>query len=72
QGFRLALAGVGIGVALAAAVASVLQSMLYGVSAFDPVAYGAAAALLLLVAMAANLAPAIAASRVAPATAIRG
>ncbi len=71
QGFRLALVGVAIGAGLAAAVASVLQSMLYGVSAFDAVAYGAAAGLLLLVALAANLAPAVMASRVAPSTAIR-
>jgi putative ABC transport system permease protein len=72
QGARLALVGIGIGAALAAAAASVLQSMLYGVSAVDPLAYGAAALLLLVVALAANLAPAITASRVAPATAIRG
>jgi len=72
QGLRLALAGVALGAVLAAAVATVLQSMLYGVSTFDPLAYGAAALLLLVVALAANLAPAIAASRVAPATAIRG
>lgn len=71
QGARLALVGIGIGAALAAAAASVLQSMLYGVSAIDPLAYGAAALLLLVVALAANLAPAITASRVAPATAIR-
>ncbi|MCC6987692.1 MAG: FtsX-like permease family protein, partial [Acidobacteria bacterium] len=71
QGLRLALAGVGLGAVLAAAAATVLQSMLYGVSMFDPLAYGAAAALLLLVAMAANLAPALTASRVSPATAIR-
>ena len=72
QGARLALVGIGLGAALAAAAASVLQSMLYGVSAIDPLAYGAAALLLLVVALAANLAPAITASRVAPATAIRG
>jgi len=72
QGARLALVGIGLGAVLAAAAASVLQSMLYGVSAIDPLAYGAAALLLLMVALAANLAPAITASRVAPATAIRG
>lgn len=71
QGLRLALVGVAIGAALAALVATVLRSLLYGVSAFDAVAYGAAAGLLLLVALAANLAPAVAASRVAPSTAIR-
>lgn len=71
QGLRLAVAGIGLGAVLAAAAASVLQSMLYGVSTVDPVAYGAAAALLLLVALAANLAPALTAARVSPATAIR-
>ncbi len=72
QGTRLALVGVGLGAVLAAGATSVLQSMLYGVSAIDPLAYAGAAALLLLVALAANLAPAVAASRIAPATAIRG
>ena len=71
QGARLALVGVGLGAVLAAGAAGILQSMLYGVSAFDPLAYGAAAAALLVVALAANLVPAVAASRVAPATAIR-
>lgn len=71
QGARLALVGIVFGVGLAAAAASVLQSMLYGVSAIDPLAYGGAALLLWLVALGANLAPAITASRVAPATAIR-
>ena len=72
QGTRLALAGVGLGAVLAAGAATVLQSMLYGVSTFDPAAYAVASGVLLLVALAANLAPAIAASRVQPATAIRG
>ena len=72
QGTRLAAVGAGIGIVLAAAVARVLQSMLYGVSALDPLAYGGAAVLLLVVALAANVAPALAASRIAPATAIRG
>jgi ABC-type antimicrobial peptide transport system permease subunit len=56
---------------LAAGAATVLRSMLYGVSAFDPIAYGAAVGVLLLVALAANLSPALTASRIAPATAIR-
>ena len=72
QGLRLALAGVGLGVVLAAGAATLLQSMLYGVSAFDPAAYGAAAGVLLLGALAANLVPAMSAARIAPATAIRG
>ena len=72
QGLRLALVGVGLGVVLAAGVATLLGSMLYGVSAFDPAAYGAAAGLLLIVALTANLVPAVTAARIAPATAIRG
>jgi predicted permease len=72
QGVRLALVGIGIGAGLAAAAATVLQSMLYGVSGLDPIAYGGAAGLLMLVALAANLAPAVNASRVEPATALRG
>jgi ABC-type antimicrobial peptide transport system permease subunit len=71
QGARLALAGVALGALASLGVGTVLESLLYGVSAFDPVAYVAAAGVLLLVAVAANLAPALAASRLAPATALR-
>lgn len=71
QGVRRALLGVAFGAVLAAGAATVLQSMLYGVSTFDPVAYLAATGVLLLVALVANLGPALTASRVAPATAIR-
>lgn len=71
QGVRRALAGVALGGALATGAATVLQSMLYGVSVFDPLAYLAAAGVLMLVALAANLGPAWTASRIAPATAIR-
>ncbi|MGE0814121.1 MAG: ABC transporter permease [Vicinamibacterales bacterium] len=71
QGARLALAGMLIGGVLAAVVATVLRSMLYGVSTMDPVAYLAAVVVLGLVALGANLGPAWTASRIAPATAIR-
>ena len=71
QGARLALTGVALGALLAAAAAQVLASLLYGVSAFDPLAYAAAAAVLVAVALAANAWPALTASRVAPAIAIR-
>jgi ABC-type antimicrobial peptide transport system permease subunit len=71
QGGRLALVGVGIGALLAAGVGKVLESLLYGVGAFDPLAYAAAAALLLGVATAANLIPALQASRVDPMRALR-
>ena len=71
QGGRLALAGVTLGALAAAGVARVLDSLLYGVSGLDPAAYGAAAGVLLLVALGANLVPAVAAARVDPVRALR-
>jgi len=71
QGIRLALTGVVLGALAAAGVARVLDSLLYGVSGFDRLAYGAASAVLLLVALVANLVPALAAARVDPVRALR-
>jgi predicted permease len=71
QGLRLAVAGAVLGALGAAAAGQVLESMLYGVSALDPIALGAAAGLLILVAVAANLVPARAAARVDPLRALR-
>ena len=71
QGARLAAIGIVIGAAGAAGVARVLESMLYGVSGIDPLAYAAAATALLLVACLANLMPALTAARVDPARALR-
>jgi predicted permease len=71
QGGRLALAGVGVGVLGAAAVGRVLESLLYGVSTFDPVAYGAAGGVLFLVSILANLKPALMASSVDPVRALQ-
>jgi ABC-type antimicrobial peptide transport system permease subunit len=71
QGGRLAAVGVAIGTLASLAAGRVLASLLYGVSPFDPVAYGVAAALLVAVAALANLAPALTASRVDPLTALR-
>jgi predicted permease len=72
QGGRLALAGVGIGAALAVGVGKVLESLLYGVGAFDPAAYAIAATLLMAVAAAANLVPALQAARIDPMRVLRG
>ena len=68
---RLALVGVALGALLAAGVGRLLGSLLYGVSGFDPVAYGAAAAVLMAVATVANLVPAVGASRIDPLRALR-
>jgi predicted permease len=71
QGFRLAAVGVVLGVIGAAAAGQLLESMLYGVSTVDPIALGTAAAVLLIVALAANLVPARAAARIDPLKALR-
>jgi putative ABC transport system permease protein len=71
QGLRLALVGVTIGGVAAAAAGQALESMLYGVSTVDPIALGAAAAMLVAVAVGANLVPARAAAKVDPLRALR-
>jgi len=70
-GLRMAGWGIGIGVVAAAVAAQLLSSLLYGLSSFDGVAFGAAAAVLLAVAMLANAVPAWRASRVDPMVALR-
>jgi ABC-type antimicrobial peptide transport system permease subunit len=71
EGGRLALVGIALGVLASAAAARVLESLLYGVSGFDPAAYTIAAGVLLLVALAANLVPALTAARIDPVRALR-
>ena len=71
EGGRLALVGIALGVLASAAAARVLESLLYGVSGFDPAAYTIAAGVLLLVALAANLIPALTAARIDPVRALR-
>ena len=71
QGMVLAILGVGVGAVLAAVLTRVLQALLYGVSSVDPVSYGVAALVLLIVALAANLIPSWRASRVSPMAALR-
>jgi macrolide transport system ATP-binding/permease protein len=71
QGGRLAVVGIGAGVVLAAALGRVLGSLLYGVSALDPIAYAVAATVLLAVAALAALVPALGAARLDPLRALR-
>ena len=66
QGLKLAVIGIGIGAVISAGVAQVLRSVLYGVSALDPIAYAGAALVLLAVAVIANLIPAFRAARTDP------
>jgi predicted permease len=71
EGTRLAAVGIVVGGVLSALVGRVFGALLYGVSPLDPVAYGLAAGVLLLVAAGANLVPALAAARVDPMRALR-
>jgi predicted permease len=71
QGTRLALIGIALGGIGAVFAGQLLQSLLYGVSATDPAAFGTAAAILLAVALTANAIPARAATRVDPLRALR-
>lgn len=71
RGARLALVGLGLGAVAAAGAGRLLESMLYGVSHFDAVAFGVAAAVLLTIAGVANLVPAMAALRGDPVRALR-
>ena len=71
QGLMLTGIGVALGLAAGAAGAQVIRSLLFGVSALDPVAFGAAAALFAVVALAASYLPARRATRVDPMLALR-
>jgi putative ABC transport system permease protein len=71
EGLRLALAGVGVGILAALALTRLLQSFLFGVSAYDPLTFGGVALILTLVAVAASFFPARRATLVDPMIALR-
>src|SRR5271156_2998632 len=71
QGARIAFFGVAIGLAAAAALARLLSSLLFSVSASDPVTFAAVAVLLATVALLACYVPARRALRVDPIIALR-
>jgi predicted permease len=71
QGLRLAGWGVGLGLVVAGAAAQLLSALLYGISALDPLAFGAAALTVIGVAASAILTPARRATRVDPIVALR-
>jgi putative ABC transport system permease protein len=71
DGMGPAIVGAGIGLALALAGARVLQSLLFGVGAFDPLTFMAVPVGLLIVSLGAAYLPARRASRVDPVRALK-
>jgi predicted permease len=71
EGMRLVAAGAALGVAGALATSRLVSAMLFGVSAADPLTYGAVVMILAAVAFIACYIPALRAARVDPISALR-
>jgi predicted permease len=71
RGARLAVPGALLGVAIAAGLATMLRTLLLGVSPFDPLTYGGTAGLLMTVCLIASFVPALRAATASPLDALR-
>jgi putative ABC transport system permease protein len=71
QGGRVALVGIVVGLVVALALTTYIQTLLFNVGRFDPVAFAITAAVMLAVALLASYLPAVRASRVDPVIALR-
>ena len=71
EGLKPTLVGIALGAAGALAVARLLEQLVYGVKASDPLTLGVVAVTLLLVSIAASLLPAWRAARLDPVTVLR-
>jgi ABC-type antimicrobial peptide transport system permease subunit len=68
---RIAAVAIVIGVAVAIGVGRVAEALLFGVSGYNPIAFGLAIAVISAVVLGASFLPAQRASRVAPMEALR-
>jgi putative ABC transport system permease protein len=72
QGLVLAVLGTGIGLVAAALLTRMLQGLLFGVPPLDPLTFGVVTAIVMCVALLSAFHPAWRATRIDPATALRG
>lgn len=72
EGMTPAIIGIAVGAVTALGSAKILQQLVFGVSASDPLTLAIVAGTLTLVALVASLVPAYRASRLDPLTVLRG
>lgn len=71
QGMRMIMVGIGVGLAGAMALGKAMSGLIYGLTVRDPATYAITASVLLVVALAACVVPALRAARILPTDALR-